>query len=249
MASNAKYVILKVVFNHHIAVTMFLQPMSLLTTICLLSTTVYANEPSNKGKRDEFVDIATVVPTALFDIRYYTDNNFVGEPIDGYKAPKCLLHKTAAKGLQQAHKQAQQAGYNLKIFDCYRPQRAVDHFVRWVNDTTDLKTKPEYYPNLNKDQLLGGYIAAKSGHSRGSTIDLTLTDATGKELNMGSLFDMFDTISNTDDARISAEQKANRYLLKNIMMAAGFSPYSMEWWHFTYKPQAYPDTYFDFVVE
>ncbi|WP_283708838.1 M15 family metallopeptidase [Pseudoalteromonas prydzensis] len=202
-----------------------------------------------KSHRSEFVDVATLIPTALFDIRYFSERNFVGEPIAGYNAPKCLLHKTAAAALLKAHSQAEQAGYNFKIYDCYRPQRAVDHFVRWVNDENDTKTKAAYYPNLGKDQLLGGYIAAKSGHSRGSTIDLTLTDPQGQALNMGSLFDMFDTISNTDDPRITEEQKANRYKLKNIMMAAGFSPYSMEWWHFTYKPQAYPDTYFNFVVK
>lgn len=202
-----------------------------------------------QSHRSEFVDVATLIPTALFDIRYFSERNFVGEPIAGYNAPKCLLHKTAAAALLKAHSQAEQAGYNFKIYDCYRPQRAVDHFVRWVNDATDIKTKAAYYPNLGKDQLLGGYIAAKSGHSRGSTIDLTLTDPQGQALNMGSLFDMFDTISNTDDPRITEEQKANRYKLKNIMMAAGFSPYSMEWWHFTYKPQAYPDTYFNFVVK
>ncbi|MGO2371918.1 M15 family metallopeptidase [Pseudoalteromonas sp. KG3] len=202
-----------------------------------------------QSHRSEFVDVATLIPTALFDIRYFSERNFVGEPIAGYNAPKCLLHKTAAAALLKAHSQAEQAGYNFKIYDCYRPQRAVDHFVRWVNDENDTKTKAAYYPNLGKDQLLGGYIAAKSGHSRGSTIDLTLTDPQGQALNMGSLFDMFDTISNTDDPRITEEQKANRYKLKNIMMAAGFSPYSMEWWHFTYKPQAYPDTYFNFVVK
>ncbi|NMM39586.1 M15 family metallopeptidase [Pseudoalteromonas arctica] len=223
--------------------------ISLLSAIYLVTPAVNAYEPATKTKRDEFVDIATVIPTAIFDIRYYSANNFVGQPVDGYNAPKCLLHKTAAKGLQQAHKQAQQAGYNLKIFDCYRPQRAVDHFVRWVNDETDTKTKAAYYPNLGKDQLLGDYIAAKSGHSRGSTIDLTLTDSKDQALNMGSLFDMFDTISNTDDPRITQEQQANRYKLKNLMLAAGFSPYAMEWWHFTYQPQAYPNTYFDFVVE
>lgn len=202
-----------------------------------------------QSHRSEFVDVATLIPTALFDIRYFSERNFVGEPIAGYNAPKCLLHKTAAAALLKAHSQAEQAGYNFKIYDCYRPQRAVDHFVRWVNDENDTKTKAAYYPNLGKDQLLGGYIAAKSGHSRGSTIDLTLTDPQGQALNMGSLFDMFDTISNTDDPRITEEQKANRYKLKNIMMAAGFAPYSMEWWHFTYKPQAYPDTYFNFVVK
>ncbi|MEH6396523.1 M15 family metallopeptidase [Pseudoalteromonas sp.] len=222
---------------------------------CTVSYAAIASESygeypeSAQSHHSEFVDVATLMPTAFFDIRYYTDNNFVGAPVDGYEAAKCLLHKTAAKGLQQAHKQAQQAGYNFKIYDCYRPQRAVDHFVRWVNDENDTKTKAAYYPNLGKDQLLGDYIAAKSGHSRGSTIDLTLTDSQGQALNMGSLFDMFDTISNTDDPRVTEEQQANRYKLKNIMLAAGFSPYSMEWWHFTYKPQAYPDTYFDFVVK
>ena len=222
---------------------------------CTISCAAIASEPPREysepaqSHHSEFVDVATLIPTALFDIRYFGNNNFVGAPVDGYEAAKCFLHKTAAKALQQAHKQAQQAGYNFKIYDCYRPQRAVDHFVRWVNDEADTKTKAAYYPNLGKDQLLGGYIAAKSGHSRGSTIDLTLTDSQGQALNMGSLFDMFDTISNTDDPRITEEQKANRYKLKNIMMAAGFSPYSMEWWHFTYKPQAYPDTYFDFVVK
>lgn len=215
----------------------------------IASETNNTNFDQAQSHRSEFVDVATLMPTALFDIRYFSNNNFVGAPVDGYEAAKCFLHKTAAKGLQQAHKQAQQAGYNFKIYDCYRPQRAVDHFVRWVNDEHDTKTKAAYYPNLEKDQLLGGYIAAKSGHSRGSTIDLTLTDSQGQALNMGSLFDMFDTISNTDDPRINADQKANRYLLKNIMMAAGFAPYAMEWWHFTYKPQAYPDTYFNFVVK
>lgn len=223
--------------------------ISLLCVICLASPLVNAQQAEHTNKRNEFVDVATIIPTAIFDIRYFSNNNFVGAPVDGYQAAKCFLHKTAAKALQQAHKQAQQAGYNFKIYDCYRPQRAVDHFVRWVNDENDTKTKAAYYPNLGKDQLLGGYIAAKSGHSRGSTIDLTLTDPQGQALNMGSLFDMFDTISNTDDPRITEEQKANRYKLKNIMMAAGFSPYSMEWWHFTYKPQAYPDTYFNFVVK
>ncbi|CAM3834329.1 MULTISPECIES: M15 family metallopeptidase [Pseudoalteromonas] len=226
-----------------------------LLGVCALSNVAIANEPHNplssvdQYDRCEFVDVATLIPTALFDIRYFSGQNFVGEPITGYQAAKCLLHKTAAAGLAKAHTQAQKAGYNFKIYDCYRPQRAVDHFVRWVNDEADTKTKAAYYPNLGKDQLLGGYIAAKSGHSRGSTIDLTLTDAKGEELHMGSLFDMFDPLSNTDDPRITEEQKANRYKLKNIMIAAGFSPYSMEWWHFTYKPQAYPNTYFDFVVQ
>ena len=227
----------------------------LLLGVGTFSCAAIASEANNtnvdpaQSHRSEFVDVATLIPTALFDIRYFSERNFVGEPIAGYNAPKCLLHKTAAAALLKAHSQAEQAGYNFKIYDCYRPQRAVDHFVRWVNDETDTKTKAAYYPNLGKDQLLGDYIAAKSGHSRGSTIDLTLTDSQGKALNMGSLFDMFDTISNTDDPRVTPEQQANRYKLKNLMLAAGFSPYAMEWWHFTYQPQAYPNSYFDFVVQ
>lgn len=219
---------------------------ALLVIAASMTNSVQAND----NKRDEFVDITTVIPNAVLDIRYFGDHNFVGKPVDGYTAPKCLLHESAAKGLVKVQQQAQQQGLGIKVFDCYRPQRAVDHFVRWVNDKSDTKTKAEFYPNLGKDKLLGGYIAAKSGHSRGSTIDLTLVDAkTGQELDMGSPFDMFDTLSNTDDPRITPAQKANRYRLKNLMVEAGFSPYSMEWWHFTYKPQAYPNTYFDFVVQ
>jgi len=219
---------------------------ALLVIAASMTNSVQAND----NKRDEFVDITTVIPNAVLDIRYFGDHNFVGKPVDGYTAPKCLLHESAAKGLVKVQQQAQQQGLGIKVFDCYRPQRAVDHFVRWVNDKNDTKTKAEFYPNLGKDKLLGGYIAAKSGHSRGSTIDLTLVDAkTGQELDMGSPFDMFDTLSNTDDPRITPAQKANRYRLKNLMVEAGFSPYSMEWWHFTYKPQAYPNTYFNFVVK
>ena len=207
------------------------------------------NATPQEDKRSEFVDVGALLPNAMLDIRYFGHHNFVGKPIEGYNAPKCLLHTSAANALKKVQNAAQIEGLGLKIFDCYRPQRAVNHFVRWVNDLEDTRTKAEFYPNLGKDQLLGNYIAAKSGHSRGSTIDLTLVDSKGKELDMGSPFDMFDTLSNTDDSRISPSQKANRYKLKQLMTDAGFAPYSMEWWHFTYQPQAYPATYFDFVVE
>jgi len=219
-----------------------------LLGIALMSASAACANPSD-DKRSEFVDVGSLLPNAVLDIRYFGHHNFVGKPVDGYNAPKCLLHNSAAKALKNVQIAAQIQGLSLKIFDCYRPQRAVDHFVRWVNDLEDTRTKAEFYPNLGKDKLLGDYIAAKSGHSRGSTIDLTLVDAKGKELDMGSPFDMFDTLSNTEDPRISAEQKANRYKLKSLMTEAGFAPYSMEWWHFTYQPQAYPATYFDFVVE
>ncbi|WP_404343400.1 M15 family metallopeptidase [Pseudoalteromonas mariniglutinosa] len=225
------------------------KPYLVVFLLSLLPTSGAFAESSVNSQRHEFIDVASILPNAVFDIRYFTEHNFVGTAIDGYLAPKCLLHKTAVIGLQAAQQQAQQQGMSLKIFDCYRPQRAVDHFVRWVNDVTDTKTKSEYYPNLAKKQLLGDYIAAKSGHSRGSTIDLTLVDEQGKELDMGSPFDMFDTLSNTDDPRITVQQQANRYKLKTLMINAGFSPYAMEWWHFTYQPQAYPNHYFDFVIE
>ncbi|MEO2267470.1 M15 family metallopeptidase [Pseudoalteromonas sp. YIC-656] len=219
-------------------------------TTLLLSLNAAATEvPANQDK-EEFVAIASIAPDVIQDIRYFSDDNFVGAPVDGYEAAKCILHRDAAKALAAAQEQASKQGYTVKVFDCYRPQRAVDHFVRWVNDETDLKTKSEYYPNLGKDELLGGYIAAKSGHSRGATVDLTLVDnKTGEELDMGSPFDMFDTLSNTDDPRITEAQRANRYLLRDIMVANGFAPYAMEWWHFSLNPQPYADTYFDFVVK
>ena len=224
-----------------------IKPIMFASVALTWGNNVYAN--SDDDKRSEFIDVGVLIPNAVLDIRYFGHHNFVGKPIDGYNAPKCLLHNSAATALKKVQNAAQNEGLSLKIFDCYRPQRAVDHFVRWVNDLEDTRTKAEFYPNLGKDKLLGDYIAAKSGHSRGSTIDLTLVDAKGKELDMGSPFDMFDTLSNTDDPRISAEQKANRYKLKTLMTDAGFAPYSMEWWHFTYQPQAYPATYFDFGVE
>ncbi|TMP86862.1 peptidase M15 [Pseudoalteromonas ruthenica] len=217
----------------------------------VIGAAVFASVTINPvaAKPSEFVAIADIAPSIQKDIRYFGRDNFVGTTIDGYLAPKCLLHQDAAKALAKVQKKALQQGMTLKVFDCYRPQRAVDHFVRWVNDTSAQDTKAHYYPNLDKGVLLGDYIAAKSGHSRGATVDLTLVDmASGEELDMGSAFDMFDPISNTDDPRINAQQRKNRYLLRDLMTAQGFAPYAMEWWHFSLKPQPYPDTYFDFVV-
>ena len=151
-----------------------------LLGIALMSASAACATPSD-DKRSEFVDVGALLPNAVLDIRYFGHHNFVGKPVDGYNAPKCLLHSTAATALKNVQIAAQTQGLSLKIFDCYRPQRAVDHFVRWVNDLEDTRTKAEFYPNLGKDELLGDYIAAKSGHSRGSTIDLTLVDEKGKE--------------------------------------------------------------------
>lgn len=222
----------------------------LLLSACASHTETPALNPNQQPA--DFYDMAELIPQAEFHIAYFGPNNFVGSQVDGYQANKCFLQANAAYALQRVWQAAWQQGYNLRIFDCYRPQRAVDHFVRWSKDLSDTRTKAEFYPNLGKDQLVGQYIAARSGHSRGSTVDLTLTrrlsQGSYQALDMGSPFDLFDPVSNVDNPGISPEQRANRQLLIDLMAAEGFAVYSMEWWHFTHQPPAYPDTYFDFVV-
>lgn len=200
---------------------------------------------------EDFVVVNEAIPTALFEIRYYTDDNFLGAKVDGYEKPFCVLSAQASAALANVQRDMQQQGYALKIFDCYRPQRAVDHFVRWVRDLDDQKTKARYYPNEDKGQLIEkGYIADRSGHSRGSTLDLTLARASdGAELDMGTPFDYFDTLSNTADPRIAEEPKNNRMLLKTAMEKHGFVNYDKEWWHYTLRNEPHPDTYFDFPVK
>lgn len=199
------------------------------------------------------VDVTDVAAGLELDIRYAGTDNFVGEIVDGYLAPKCLVHADVATRLEIAQRQALAAGLRLKIFDCYRPQRAVDHFLRWAADSADTSTKAAYYPNEKKPQLIGPYIAARSGHSRAAAIDLTLVelDENGGwiELDMGTPFDFFDARSNTADPRITPEQRRNRYRLRSIMLDAGFKPYDLEWWHFSIADEPYPETYFDFPVE
>lgn len=218
-----------------------------------LPTSLILNAASSHDPQDSsgFVLINKSIPSAVLEIRYFTENNFVGEKVDGYLAPHCYLSKKAATFLGQAQAEANKLGLALKIFDCYRPQTAVNHFIRWAKNTSDTRTKKEYYPNIAKEDLFSkGYIAEKSGHSRGSTIDLTLVDTTtGKELDMGTPYDFLDTLSNTADSRVSDEQRKNRYLLKDIMEGHGFKNYRKEWWHFSLKEEVYPDTYFDFPVE
>lgn len=201
----------------------------------------------------DFIDIATLVPQAQVHMAYLGTENFVGSKVDGYQANRCYLQQNAAQALVQAQQAAEAQGYTLWIFDCYRPQRAVNHFMRWASDLNDTRTKAQYYPNLAKDKLVGEYIAEKSGHSRGSTIDLTLAakDSSGnwRPIDMGSAFDMFDAISNVGTAEITAQQTANRQRLESIMLAAGFKVYNMEWWHFTHQPPVYTEQYFDFVIK
>ncbi|MFN0023610.1 MAG: M15 family metallopeptidase [Parvularculaceae bacterium] len=192
----------------------------------------------------DFVDAGKVIPAAIVDMRYAGADNFVGVRIDGYKRAKCLLSPPAAAALKAAADDLAGMGLKFRLYDCYRPQRAVDHFVRW-SKSADEKTKAAYYPNTEKPALFAdGYIAEKSGHSRASTIDLTIDG-----LDMGSPFDFFDLLSNTTDPRPGDAARANRMLLRLLMAKHGFRPYDLEWWHFTLKDEPYPDRYFDWPVK
>ncbi|GAB7021515.1 M15 family metallopeptidase [Salidesulfovibrio brasiliensis] len=206
---------------------------------------------AESGIPDGFVYVATAVPDAVLEVRYYGENNFVGERIDGYLAPKVILTRQAASALAGVQAELRPFGLGLKLFDGYRPQRAVDHFVRWAADLSDTRNKSRFYPGVDKKNLFrDGYIAAKSGHSRGSTIDLTIVDSeTGDELDMGTPFDFFGPKSWPKNAAMSAEVRSNRALLRSVMERHGFKPYEAEWWHFTLAEEPHPDTYFDFPVQ
>ena len=208
-------------------------------------------EPIDPKDSSGFVKLAEAVPDAILEIRYYSTYNFVGERIDGYEAPVAYLTKEAAAALKEASDELVKKGYRLKIYDAYRPQTAVNHFARWAEDVKDTKMKKYFYPGLDKSVLFKqGYIDYKSGHSRGSTVDLTLFDMrTGKELDMGGTFDYFGIKSHPDYKKITKTQYNNRMILRNAMTVHGFRPLSTEWWHFTLNDEPYPDTYFDFPVK
>lgn len=197
-----------------------------------------------------FVLLADLVPGIIQEIRYYSTYNFVGDRIDGYEEPCALLTKEAARALKTVNTELSVKGYRLKVFDAYRPARAVKHFIFWGIEDQDIRMKPYFYPDLEKQELFSkGYIAKQSSHSRGSTIDATLLDMkTGKELDMGSPFDLFSEASHIDYRNITDEQIENRMILQNAMVRNGFSTLDCEWWHFTLKNEPYPDTYFDFPV-
>ena len=197
-----------------------------------------------------FVVLADYVPGIIQEIRYYTTYNFIGDRIDGYEEPCALLTKEAARALKTVSNEMMVMGYRLKIFDAYRPASAVKHFVLWGIEDQDIRMKPYFYPNLNKEELfIEGYIAKQSSHSRGSTVDLTLLDMkTGKELDMGSPFDLFDDRSHPDYKDVTKVQYENRMLLQSVMVRNGFVPNDCEWWHFTLEDEPYPDTYFEFPV-
>ncbi len=197
-----------------------------------------------------FVLLADYVPHIVQEIRYYSTYNFIGERIDGYEEPCALLTIEAARALKAVSQEMNVQGFRLKVFDAYRPARAVRHFVLWGIEDQDLRMKPYFYPDLEKEELFAqGYIAKLSSHSRGSTVDLTLLDMkTGKELDMGSPFDLFSEVSHPDYRGITEEQYNNRMALQKVMVRNGFQPIDCEWWHFTLKNEPYPETYFDFPV-
>jgi len=197
----------------------------------------------------QFVEAAAIVPGLIVDMRYAGAHNFVGRPIDGYEAARCLLSDAAAAALADVARDLVPRGLVLKVFDCYRPARAVANFVRWARDIGDTAAKREFYPDVDKRTLFAdGYISARSGHSRGSTIDLTLARADGHELDMGTPFDFFSPRSWPAAGSVSDEAKANRALLASAMRHRGFRPYDREWWHFTLSHEPFPDTYLDFPV-
>jgi len=200
---------------------------------------------------DGFGYVHDAIPEVEYDIRYYTHDNFVGAPVDGYNAPVAILTDEALDALVNVADDLEEQGYGMIVFDGYRPQKAVDHFVRWAQDPADTLTKHKYYPDVDKADLFDlGYIAEQSSHTRGSTVDLTLTYLdTGEEVDMGSGFDFFGPISHHGTDLINEEQEANRITLKETMQRHGFLMYPYEWWHYTLDNEPYPDTYFDFDVE
>lgn len=196
-----------------------------------------------------FVYVDDVIPTVEMDIRYFTDYNFVGEKIDGYNAPLAILTIEAANALKKASDKLAEDGYHIKIYDAYRPQKAVDHFVRW-SQVDDASMKETFYPSMEKAVLFtDGYISKKSRHSRGSTVDITIVQEDGGEIDMGGYFDMLDTVSNYDTDQITKQQHENREYLKKIMNEAGFDSIRTEWWHFQLRDEPYKDTYFEFDIE
>jgi zinc D-Ala-D-Ala dipeptidase len=226
---------------------------SLLLGLLLIVICSYPVSARATDLPDGFVYVEDMVPGIKVELRYYSTHNFIGDRIDGYLAPRCILTKEAAEALKGVQEDLDRFGLGLKIFDAYRPQMAVDHFVRWAKDLKDIRMKKEFYPNVEKKNLFKEeYIALKSGHSRGSTVDLTVISLDAKrqggELDMGTGFDYFGPQSWPENRAAGASQRAHRMLLQMVMEKHGFKPYPKEWWHFTLKAEPYPDTYFDFPV-
>lgn len=224
--------------------------MKKIFLLFLLMSIFHGNSQGNSLPED-FVYVQEVIPDVILEMRYAGTNNFIGRPVPGYNAPVAILSRPAANALKKVQEELKEKGYCLKIFDAYRPQRAVDYFVHWARDEADTLMKQKFYPNAAKKNLFQlGYISSRSGHTRGSTIDLTIVDlTTGLDVDMGGKYDFFGELSHHTNLKISAAQQQNRVLLKHTMMKHGFQPYHKEWWHYTFQPEPYPNTYFDIVVE
>lgn len=222
---------------------------AVIAAVALLSGCAHAQHTDERA-RTAFADAGRAVSGLVVDMRYTGSENFVGRPIAGYDAPTCLLTHQALAAVARVQEQLTEFGLGLKVFDCYRPARAVADFASWARDPSDQKRKADYYPSVDKSRLFElGYIAERSGHSRGSTLDVTLVDArSGAELDMGGAYDLFDTRSWPSDQTVGAQARANRMLLQDVMVANGFRPLKEEWWHFTLNQEPHPDTYFDFLV-
>ncbi|HLF64809.1 MAG TPA: M15 family metallopeptidase [Saprospiraceae bacterium] len=226
-----------------------MRQISIVVVLCMSLTSCMSAQSGIPEKG--FVYVNDVIPSVRYDIRYAGNNNFLGRPVKGYHAAEAVLTQEAATALKAVQLELYTKGLRLKIFDAYRPQRAVNDFIEWANDLSDTIKKREYYPDVPKSELFKrGYIASRSGHSRGSTVDLTIVDMkTGKELDMGSPYDFFGDISHYDTQSITDVQRRNRTLLRTTMEKHGFKPYDVEWWHYTLKDEPYPETYFDFPVK
>ena len=246
-----------------------------LSAAILLTAALPSASISADAMPDTFVHIEKVVPDALLDIRYFGEHNFLGVRVDGYLAPTCILTKPAAQALARVQKDLAPFSMTLKIYDCYRPQQAVNHFVRWAKAINDTKTKKEFYPTVDKRNLFrDGYIDSRSGHSRGSTVDLTIVPLPApvqpaytsgeplkecylpagvrfadNSLDMGTGFDCFHELSHPENKNLGTQQRSYRLLLKTLMARHGFRNYDKEWWHFTLNNEPYPDTYFNFPVK
>lgn len=259
--------------KHRLPGLTLVQALTLALTLALASPALATPPPDPSQRPADIQDVSQVVPGVLLNIRYFGSHNFLGRPVEGYLAPKCLLSRPAALALTRVQEQLAPLGLSLKIYDCYRPQRGVNHFVRWAKDANDTLTKDEFYPTLDKKVLFPkGYIAEKSGHSRGSTVDLTIVPLPAtpepafdparqvecfkpasqrypdNSLDMGTGYDCFHPLANPLNLEVGPAQRAHRALLKTLMEAQGFKISPEEWWHFTLKDEPYPETYFDFPV-
>ncbi|MBQ3834683.1 MAG: M15 family metallopeptidase [Elusimicrobia bacterium] len=220
-----------------------------LSLVLCLSIVPFVFADKISTNKSGFAKVSDKIYDVVYDMRYYSDYNFTGHRITGYKAPVAYMTKEALAALVNAAADLRQQGYRILIWDTYRPQKAVDDFVKWINDPNDEGNK-SFYPDIKKSDLLAGnYVAAKSGHSRGSTIDLTIIKQDGSFVDMGGTFDFFGEESHPDYKKITKKQKKNRQILRDAMLKAGFKPIDSEWWHFTLKNEPYPDTYFNFDVK